>query len=93
MPDEINLDGYLTDQHKYLPNVALYWRTWTTKKPSWDHDHCEFCMAKFSNLPGSYNNGWATEDNYRWICDRCRAHFQDRFNWKLHPAEGATTVE
>ena len=36
---------------------------------AWDHDHCEFCWAKFSleGHSGDLDEGYATKDNYQWI--------------------------
>jgi hypothetical protein len=52
----------------------------------WDHDHCEFCWATFSQKgtddPSILQEGYATEDD-EWICDRCFADFRDEFNWTV----------
>ncbi len=42
-------DGRLTGQEKYLRGVTLTWRSWSTDRPDWDHDHCEFCWVHFGD--------------------------------------------
>jgi len=61
-------DWRVTNQERYLRGVTLIWRTYAPASPSNDHDHCEFCFAKF--MPGSepetFQEGYATVDGYRW---------------------------
>ncbi len=60
---------------------------------SWDHDHCEFCWAKFAEeilIPDSLHEGYATADNYRWICEACFEDFKDQFGWRLIEDRGET---
>ena len=51
----------------------------------WDHDHCDFCWAKFSDHPLEGDDpptqlaGYATEDGAIWICPSCMTDFLDRF--------------
>lgn len=42
-------DWRLQGQERYLKGVALALRKYQrfAPNPSWDHDHCEFCGAKF----------------------------------------------
>ena len=35
----------------------------------WDHEHCELCWAKISQLPGSSPEGYT--DGNHWICLDC----------------------
>ena len=65
--------------------VALTRRPWRPYRPGWDHDHCEFCGAKFGAFDGPdiLQKGWATADGYRWICDQCFADFRARFDWQI----------
>ncbi len=76
-------DWRLTGQEKYLKGVTLYWREYTRWSESWEHDHCEFCWAKFmvEDYPDVLHEGYTTEDNYRWICKKCFEDFKDIFNW------------
>jgi len=84
-------DWRLNGQEAYLAGVVLIRRAYrpSALSPSWDHDHCEFCGTKFVSAVGSTECtlAYATEDEYRWVCDGCFADFQDRFQWvvKLFP--------
>ena len=40
-------DWRLSGQERYLTGVSLQWADWHPPRPEWDHDHCEFCWAKF----------------------------------------------
>jgi len=64
---------------------VLYWKKYTQYSEKWDHDHCAFCGTKFSpeGCPGSLREGYATEDNYRWICPTCFEDFKDTCEWKV----------
>lgn len=71
-------------QEDYLMGVKISFKKYTTYSESWDHDHCEFCHAKFSVLiPGCLIEGYATEDDYRWICPECFGDFKEHFKWEV----------
>lgn len=78
-------DWRLTGQEECLSGVTLVHRRWKESRSGWDHDHCEFCFAKFGDerLPDALREGWTTPDEYRWICDTCFSDFKDRFNWHV----------
>jgi hypothetical protein len=78
-------DWRLQGQERYLTGITLIRRTWHQSRPHWDHDHCEFCWAKFaaSDGPDILREGWTTPDEYRWICDVCFADYRDRFAWRV----------
>jgi hypothetical protein len=80
-------DWRLNGQERYLSGVTLVRRTYRrySKNAEWDHDHCEFCFAKFmiEDVPDVLHVGYSTEDEYRWICDSCFAEFKDRFRWTV----------
>ena len=80
-----NSDWRLQGQEKYLKGVTLYFKKYTKYRDNWDHDHCEFCRAKFSieDHPGGLDEGYATKDNYYWICRRCFGDFKGIFRWKI----------
>jgi len=40
-------DWRLMNQERYLKGVTLSWRAYVPANPTNDHDHCEFCQAKF----------------------------------------------
>jgi hypothetical protein len=78
-------DWRLQGQETYLKDITLFWKTYTRYSESWDHDHCEFCWAEFTeeNRSDVLHEGYATEDNYRWICEECFEDFKDLFDWKV----------
>jgi hypothetical protein len=63
-------DWRLNDQETYLTGVVLERRRWRQTEPHWDHDHREFCWAKFAEIDGPdiLRAGWTTSDD-GWICD------------------------
>jgi hypothetical protein len=80
-------DWRLMGQESYLAGKKLRrckYRRYP-ENPSWDHDHCEFCGAMFmvEDHPDVLHEGYATLDEYRWICDGCFRDFRDQFNWIL----------
>jgi hypothetical protein len=82
-------DWRLQGQERYLLGVALHWSRWTRPYERWDHDHCEFCWAKFmeEDYPEVLHYGYATEDKYRWICEQCFSDFKSKFDWRVEPGK------
>jgi len=78
-PDDWRRQG----QERYLSGVRLVARTYRPYRPGWEHDHCEFCGAKFSCCEGDLRHGYSTEDGYHWICAQCFDDFRDEFGWQL----------
>jgi len=78
-------DWRLRGQERFLTGATLRWAKWKMPRPEWDHDHCEFCFAKFMEAPSPevLHEGFTTEDNYRWVCRQCFDDFKDRFQWKI----------
>ena len=78
-------DWRLTNQEKYLKGVSLKLEKYKGYRDGWDRDHCQFCWKKFSESPGEtvLYQGYATEDNYRWICIQCFEDFKDLFKWNI----------
>ena len=77
-------DWRLTPAHeKYLAGITLVHRHWRESRPGWDHDHCEFCFAKFGPevVAEVIHAGWTTPDEYRWICETCFQDFREMFKW------------
>lgn len=70
-------------QEIYLKGIKLVWKRYSRYRDGWDHDHCEFCGAKFteSGGPGVLTEGYASDDNYRWVCNRCYEDFREEFGW------------
>ncbi len=76
----IENDWRYTGQDKYLREVTLKYCTYHKRLP--DHEHCEFCFARFSELDKDLHSGYATVDEYHWICEKCFQDFKELFNWK-----------
>lgn len=68
------------DQVKYLYGVTLIKQSYKSLN---DHDHCEFCMAKFGKGNDDLKQGYSTEDGSIWICDTCYDDFKEQFKWKV----------
>ena len=45
-----NNDWRLQGQEKYLKDEILTYKKYSERQTKTDHDHCEFCSAKFSDL-------------------------------------------
>lgn len=79
-------DWRLQAQELYLTGAQLSWRAWAQHRADWDHDHCEFCWAKFGPAglaPDSLTEGWSTAGSDRWICKECGTDFAERFGWSF----------
>lgn len=76
-------DWRLQGQEEYLKGVSLTLKKYTKYREDWDHDHCEFCSEKFmeEGNPDCLHEGYATSDNYRWICKQCFDDFKEMFSW------------
>jgi hypothetical protein len=83
MPD--SNDWRLDNQQTYLQGVTLIWKRYSRPSETWDHDHCEFCWAKFmeGDAPDALHEGYTTEDNKRWICKGCFEDFKEMFKWRV----------
>lgn len=89
MPVIDDSDWRLQGQERYLQGAVLVRLRYTPPRPDWDHDHCEFCRAKFAadGVPDAMTEGFATTDRYRWVCMTCFDDFRARFGWSLADAE------
>ena len=76
-------DWRLQGQERFLERVVLHKRRYHTYRDDWDHDHCEFCGAKFSEAPDDLHEGYTTADGYHWICDPCYEDFKSLFQWPI----------
>jgi hypothetical protein len=76
-------DWRLQGQDKFLKGVKLFKKKYKKFREDWEHDHCEFCGAKFSELDSDLNEGYSTKDEYHWICPACYKDFKDLFQWKV----------
>ena len=75
-------------QEHYLTGAMLVRRQYRRpqRNPNWNHDHCEFCWAKFmdEDFPNVLREGYCTEDEYRWICEQCFTDFREQFGWSIN---------
>jgi hypothetical protein len=93
-----NDDWRLRGQEDYLQGVTLRWKQYAGQpnwNPEWDHDHCEFCWAKFmdADLPDVLRTGYTNTEQVIhgkvrpeggcWICPGCFEDFHERFSWKV----------
>jgi hypothetical protein len=80
-------DWRLGKQARYLLGAVLHWSSYRAPSLDWDHDHCAFCWAKFmeGTHPDTLQAGYATDDEYHWICSNCFEDFRDRFKFQLRP--------
>ena len=77
-------DWRLQGQKQYLQDARLVKRKYQIYREGWDHDHCIFCKAKFClDKEECLSEGYATEDNYYWICESCFNDFREMFGFKL----------
>lgn len=70
-------------QEKYLDGKEFKRQQYTKYNSNWDHDHCEFCGAKFcENIQDQdcLHEGYASLDKYRWICFDCFKDFKVKYN-------------
>ena len=81
-------DWRLQGQESYLAGVKLVKIPFFRWSETWDHEHCDFCGAKFSDYEGDLHEGYVTADNKRtWICSECFEDFREMFQWELVDAE------
>ena len=79
----MNDDWRLQGQENYLTGAILGFKQYSQRKTKTDHDHCEFCWAKFSDtIPETLKAGYATSEDYRWICTTCFEDFKVSFQFK-----------
>jgi len=76
-------DWRLRGQEKYLSGVSLFRRKYRRYSETWDHDHCAFCWATFSEMDEDLHEGYTTDDEYHWICAPCYEDFREQFHWQV----------
>ena len=77
-------DWRYREQESYLLGVTLRRKKYSERVTKTDHDHCQFCGTKFSDsIPGALTEGYATSDDYYWICDNCYSDFAEDFKWVI----------
>ena len=75
-------DWRLSVPKDYLYGITLQRCKWH-RTISNDHDHCDFCWAKFSEKSYDLHEGYCTLDKSYWICEDCFFDFKDLFHWKV----------
>lgn len=79
----MNQDWREQGQETYLSGLEFWKKEYKKFNDSWEHDHCEFCNSKFCEPQAEsdcLHGGYATKDNYRWICEDCFAFFKEKCN-------------
>ena len=76
-PDDWRRQG----QERFLAGRAWRFRAYESPRPSWDHDHCEFCGGKFSLAKEDLHSGYVTTDDQHWVCSPCFEDFREEMRW------------
>ena len=76
-------DWRFRGQDEYLLDVQLIFSQYKRYSESWDHDHCDFCWATFSECKGDLHKGYCTVDQKNWICEACYHDFDHMFQWSI----------
>lgn len=79
----MNQDWREQGQEKYLSGLKFTKQKYSKYSDNWEHDHCEFCNKKFCEQEDDLkciNEGYTTQDNYRWICIDCFQNFKEKYN-------------
>ena len=80
-------DWRLRGQEEYLQNIPLYFLEYSPRSETWEHEHCEFCWAKFGLESENLHEGYCTTPTNThkslWICPKCFADFQETFQWNI----------
>ena len=71
----------------YNPCIWTF-KKWSMTRENWDHDHCEFCLQKITDLDisDSIKEGWTNQDEGLWICESCFEEFKETYQWKINNA-------
>ena len=86
---------HLQDQ-PYLRGVRFQKLRWRQRSPTWDHDHCVACWARFAELDRPdepiFHEGFTTCADYQhgaeydWVCPECFAEFKEEMGWIEAPS-------
>jgi hypothetical protein len=60
-------------------------KKWTKTRSHWDHDHCEFCWQKISDMDSSdiQPEGWSDDEETYWVCKSCFEDFKEMYQWNV----------
>jgi hypothetical protein len=82
-------------QERHLPPGTVLIRThYRQPSATWDHDHCEFCWARFMERDPGWaepvlTEGYTTTAEHphgaesHWVCPECAADFAEELEWRL----------
>jgi hypothetical protein len=87
-------DWRLAGDRTWLIRATLVLKSYRRRSETWEHDHCEYCWAVFSDptFPHDDSNlhqGYSMmardrfADDQIWICRTCFEDFKDRFQWTV----------
>lgn len=77
-------DWRLTYQEDYLMGKSLkYVKAFKKYSEKWDHEHCSFCWATFSEYENDLHEGYCTLDEKYWVCPTCFEDFKEMFGWTV----------
>lgn len=79
------MTDYRIDNAKWTRGAVLQFKKYVRYREGWEHDHCSGCWATFMEPghPDVLTEGYATEDNYRWICEECFRDLKEEMGWTL----------
>lgn len=73
----------LTNQEEYLMSIKWKYIKYIPGSDISDHEHCEFCWETFSKYDGDLHEGYNSEDEQYWVCEKCFNDFKERFHWEI----------
>jgi hypothetical protein len=89
--DPVDNQRWWDTPRPWLVGSALVPRRWTRPigGASYDHDHCQFCSATFSDtVPGALREGFATVDEAMRVCPECFSIQELREQFRLTRGDG-----
>lgn len=90
MDKNIEKDWRLKGASKdYLKGCTFIYKKYKKYRDDWEHDHCEFCSAKFKDVDADdvLRYGYSTKNDYWWVCEKCFEDFKDRFGFNIETGE------
>ena len=83
LPTLIIQNDWRLQGQDWLREELLRYAHYSPRRQGSEHDHCEFCSAKFTETESAdaEGEGYATADNYHWVCKKCFSDFKVRFGW------------
>ena len=86
-------DWRLTEQAEFLGGATFERKRWNPREGD-DHDHCEFCWAKFAEPhpaePDPVQIGYSAagpphdpQPNRYWVCEKCFEDFREQLRFEV----------